>query len=119
DEVVKGAVRILVWPVRQLRWRIEAEHDEVGALERHDAISLRPAAVVANRHSDCAPECFPDGKAKIAVSKIELLEVLERQGGVVDRAAWHMDLAVFPDDPTVPLDQDRCVEAPDLAGLFR
>src|SRR5258707_11461737 len=65
EEVVKGTMRVLIGPVRKLGRRVEPKHDEVGALERHDAVGLRPATVVAYRHPDLAAERLPDWETQI------------------------------------------------------
>src|SRR5690242_18335148 len=75
EEVVEGAKLVLFRPIRQLRGRVVAEQHHLRALERHDAIGLGPAAVVANAHSDPGAEALPDGETEIARLEIERLQM--------------------------------------------
>ena len=91
--------------------RVVAEHDQLDALQAHDPIGLRPAAVVADQHADDPLERAPDREAEIADLEVALLEVLERDACAVVGMARQVHLAVLADDPAVRPDQDRGVVA--------
>src|SRR5262249_26247455 len=59
------------------RGRVVAEHDQLHALQSHDAIGLGPAPIVADTHADDAAHGSPDRKTEVAGLKITLLQVLE------------------------------------------
>ena len=78
------------------RGRIVAEQDHLHALQTHDAIRLRPAPVVADRHAEDAVHRAPDTETQIARLEITLLKMLEGTLGVEFRMARQMNLAYLP-----------------------
>src|SRR5215203_3476735 len=77
EAVVKEALLDrLAGLLRVHRRRVEAEHDELDALQAHDAVGLGPAPVVADAHADDAAEHAPDREAEVARLEIALLEML-------------------------------------------
>lgn len=72
---------------------VVAEHDHLDALQAHDAISLGPAAVVADAHAHDAAETAPHLEAVIAWLEITLLQVLVRAAGLRLGMAGQMHLA--------------------------
>ena len=58
--------------------RVVAEHQQLHALQRHDPVGLRPAAIVADAHAHHPPVEVPDREAEVADLEVVLLEVLER-----------------------------------------
>jgi hypothetical protein len=61
--VVKASQAVDVVEARVGEGSIVAEHDHLDTLQAHDAVSLRPAAVVADRHAEDAAECAKHGEA--------------------------------------------------------
>src|SRR6185369_171368 len=96
---------------------VVTQQDDLGPLQSQHPVGLDPAAIVANAHAHDAAECSPDGKAKIADVKIQLLQVLERMLGMEFRAAGEMNLAVLAYDLAVRADEHAGVVATLDAGF--
>ena len=116
-DLVRGGaqVRRLV-PVDVQRRRVVAQHDQLGALQRHHAVGLGPAAVVAQAHADLDVVGFPHAEAQVADFEELLLQVLERRLGLVVGMAGQVDLAVLADDPGLAVHQDGGVELAPFRG---
>jgi hypothetical protein len=71
---------------------------QLDSLHSHDAIGLRPAAIVADAHADVAAEGAPHRKAQIARLEIAFLQMLKRIVRPVVGVAWQTHLAIFADD---------------------
>src|SRR3981081_2760003 len=80
------------------RGRVVAEQDHLHALQAHDAIGLRPAPVVADRHADDAAHRPPHVEADIARLEITFFKVLEGALAVEFRMARQMNLAILAND---------------------
>src|SRR5690606_16149136 len=80
------------------------------ALERHYAIGLRPATVVADGHADLAAKRVPDIETEIADLEIFLLQMLDRKLCTVVGMARQVDHGGFADAPARLVDQDGAVE---------
>src|SRR3546814_19443555 len=97
------------------RWvmhrRVVAAQDHLCPLQAHDAIGLRPAAVVADAHAEDAADGAPDRKAGIAEREITPLEMLEVTPRFVLVMAGEMPLALFSCDLAVEVDQDRRLQS--------
>ena len=91
--------------------RVEAERDDLGALEREHAECFRPAPIVADQHAADRVHEPPDAKAEVADLEVLLLEVLERRLRFVVRVAGQVHLAVLADQAAVRADEDRRVVA--------
>src|SRR5260221_1105655 len=109
--------RLLARPDGIADRRVVAEHDELDALQPHDAIGLGPAPVVADAHAHDAAERPPHREAEIAGLEIALLEMLPRPLGIVLAVARQMDLAIGADDGAAPVDESRAIVAMRRAAL--
>src|SRR6185295_9829742 len=58
------------------RGRVVADQHHLNTLQAHHAIGLRPAPVVADRHTEDAAERTPDVEAEIARLEVALLQIL-------------------------------------------
>src|SRR5262249_32337799 len=111
QSVVEHALfRPLVCLLRIDRGRVVAEHDQLHALQSHDAIGLGPSPIVADTHADNAAHGSPDWKTEVAGLEITLLQVLEGTLRIELGMARQMHLAILAHDLSVPVDQDRRVE---------
>ena len=117
--VEQALLRPFLGLLRIDRRRVVAEHDHLDALQAHDAIGLRPAAVVADAHAEDAAHGAPHREAEIARLEIALLQMLERALGVELGMAGQVHLAVLADDLAVAVDQDRGVEVMAVGGQLR
>src|SRR5438309_6661706 len=80
------------------RGRVVADQHHLDALQTHDAIGLRPAPVVADRHAEDAAKGTPDVEAEITRLEVALLQMLEGALRIELRMARQMNLAVGPDN---------------------
>ena len=103
---------------RVVQRRVVAEHDHFDTLQAHDAIGLRPAAVIADAHAHHPAEAAPDTETQIAGFEIAFLKMLVGAVRLRFGMAGKVDLAVLADDLGVPVDEDGGVEAA-LAALLR
>jgi len=71
---------------------------QLDSLHSHDAIGLRPAAIVADADADIGAESAPDREAEIARLEITLLKMLKRIMRPVVGVTWQTHLAIFADD---------------------
>src|SRR3981081_3312584 len=97
--------------------RVVAEHDHLDALQAHDAIGLGPAPGVADAHAHDPAKAAPDLEAVITRLEIAFFKMLVDAVGLRLGMARQMHLAVFADDVSGAVDQDRGVE-PALATVF-
>src|SRR6202008_2592156 len=86
-------------------------------LQRHDAIGLGPAAVVAEAHADDAIEGAEYREAEIAGIEIAPLELLHGARHRVG-SAREMDLAVLADDRPRLVDKDARIVPAAFLGLL-
>src|SRR5260221_5452903 len=82
------------------RGRVVADQHHLDALQAHDAIGLRPAPVVADRHAEDTAKRAPDLEAEIAGLEIALLQMLKGAFRIELRMARQMKLAVISDNPS-------------------
>ncbi len=108
---------VVVGRGRVVQRRVVAQHHHLDVLQTHHAISLGPAAVVADAHAHVAAERLEHREAEIADLEVALLEVLERPLGLVLGMARQVDLAVLAGDAAVTLDDDRGIEVARLAAF--
>src|SRR5262249_63307 len=94
----------------QNRRRVVADEHYLCAAEATHAVGLRPAAIVAERHSDTGSMEIEDGKAEIAGLEIETLEMDRRTDLRLSRTG-QVDLAIAADEVTVLADEVHGVEA--------
>src|ERR1700676_2063942 len=97
--------------------RVVAEHDHLDALQAHDAIGLGPPPVVADAHAHDPAKAAPDLEAIITGLEIAFFQMLVDAVGLRLGMARQMHLAVFANDVSGAVNQDRGVE-PTLAALF-
>ncbi len=104
--IVETGERVLRRVRGVMERRVVTDEDDLDSLETEDAIGLRPPPVVADRHSHDAAESAPGSKPLGARLEVTPLEVLEPPPGLVLRVSGNVDLAVFPHDRAVALDED-------------
>ncbi len=75
--IVEVGHAIQVWRGREIAWRVVAEHNQLDALHAHDAVGLRPAAVIADTHADDTIVGLEHGETEIAGFEITFLEMLK------------------------------------------
>ena len=102
-----------------VRRRVVAEEHELGPLKPEHPIGLRPAPIVADAHPDDAVERPPRRKAEVADLEIALLQMLKGKLRPVVGMTRQVHLAVLPDLPPLPVDQNRRVVAAGPALLLR
>jgi hypothetical protein len=96
---VRGGAQVhRLVPVDVERRRVVAQHHHLGALQRHHAVGLGPAAVVAQAHAEARTHGVEHAKAQVAHLEELLFQVLEGRLGLVVRVARQVDLAVLADD---------------------
>src|SRR5690606_9962829 len=110
DLIVERLQVIVLWHRRIMQRRVIAEHHQLDALQAEDAIGLRPAPIVAQRHAGNSPKGTPDAEAQVARLEIALLQVLESPPWLVLMVSRQMNLAVLADDLARLIDDDRGVE---------
>ena len=103
-------LRSLVCFLRIDRGRVVAKHDQLHALQSHDAIGLGPSPIVADTHTDDTAHDAPDRKPEVARFEIALFQVLEGALGIVFRMPGQMHLAILAYDFSIAIDEDRRVE---------
>ena len=100
------------------RGRVVADQHHLNALQAHDAIGLRPAAVVAYRHAEDTAKRAPDIEAEIAGLEVAFFQMLEGAFGIELRMARQMNLAVFSDDLGGSIGEDAGVEMVSVRRQF-
>ena len=109
QQVVVHAQMDRLVPLHVAGRRVVARHDDLHALQAHDAEGLRPAAVVADAHADGRVRGLPNGKSQVSHRKVLLFQMLQRRAVDGLRIARDMNLAVFADDVAIAADQDARV----------
>ena len=92
------------------RGRIEAECDQLDALQCHYPVNFGPSPVIADAHAEDAAHEAPDRKAEIAWLEIALLQVLMGALRVEFGVARQVHLAVLADNRPCAVDQDCRIE---------
>src|SRR5882762_3285428 len=92
------------------RGRVVADQHHLDALQAHDAIGLRPAPIVADRHAKDTAERAPDVETEITRLEVALLQMLECAFSIELRMTRQMNLAVSSDNPSGSIRQDAGVE---------
>src|SRR5882672_11887014 len=100
------------------RGRVVADQHHLDTLQTHDAIGLRPAAVIADRHAKDAAKRAPDLEAEIAGLEIALLQMLKGAFRIELRMARQVNLAVFTDNPSGFIGEDGGVEMMPIRRQF-
>ena len=109
--VVELAQAVVIGCGRMVHRRVVAAENHVDRLQAEHPVGLGPAPVVADQHAGDAAPGAPGAKAQVANLEATFLQVLEWCAWVVVGVAGQVDLAVFADQRTIAIDQDRAVEA--------
>ena len=98
---------------------VVTEEHHLHALQAHDPVSLRPAAVVAYAHAHDTSKYAPHGKPEVADVEVPFFQVLVLVVRFVIRMSRQMHLSIFADDVAVGADNDRGVVVTGLAVFLR
>ena len=98
--------------------RVVANKDHLRALQRHDAVTLGPAAVVAQRHAHGAAKGLVHTKV-FAGCEVTFFQMLEFAPGLVLEVTGHVDLAVLAHNLAALVHEDGGVVLHELALFLR